>query len=284
MQDLVDDHRVRALGLERERIHVALAKLGRVEPGLGELGAGEAEHFRAAVDAERLVGGGARTIRSSGRCRCRCRPGGRSRPSPSARAMAASTSLSATWSERKRVPVAGVACEIAGRRRRRGRRAPRSAGRRRRRSRGRRRRARPSGRRSWNKRLGARARAEAQEHPAALLAALGEAGVDQDADVARDPRLALPEHLRELADAQVPWRAAASGSEAGSDPPAPRRSWGAWAMIADIKISLYAGQVQRRQDCGLRARTGPTSAAFGATNARASRRPASTLNSSQPHR
>ena len=44
---------------ERQRVHVALAQLGGIEPGLGELGAGEAEHFRAAVDAERLLGGGA---------------------------------------------------------------------------------------------------------------------------------------------------------------------------------------------------------------------------------
>ena len=51
--------------------------------------------------------------------------------------------------------------------------------------------------------LGARPRAEAEEHPAPLLAALGQAGVDQDADVARDPGLALPEHLGELADAQL---------------------------------------------------------------------------------
>ena len=43
---------------ERQRIHVALAQLGIVEPGLGQLGAGEAEHFGAAVDAERLLGAG----------------------------------------------------------------------------------------------------------------------------------------------------------------------------------------------------------------------------------
>ena len=47
------------------------------------------------------------------------------------------------------------------------------------------------------------ASAEAQEHPAAFLAPLGEAGVDQDLDVARDARLALPEHLGELADRQL---------------------------------------------------------------------------------
>ena len=102
-----------ALGGERQRVHVALAQLGRVEPGLGELGAGEAEHFRAAVDAERLVGAAAEQFdHPAGAGADVDQPADRRRPA-SARAIAASTSLSATWSERKRVPVAGVAGEIA---------------------------------------------------------------------------------------------------------------------------------------------------------------------------
>ena len=43
---------------------------------------------------------------------------------------------------------------------------------------------------------------EADEHPAPLLASLGEAGVDQDLDVAGDARLALSQHLRDLTDRQ----------------------------------------------------------------------------------
>ena len=102
--------------------------------------------------------------------------------------------------------------------------------------------------------LDPRPRAEAEEHPAPLLAALGEAGVDQDADVARDARLALPEHLRELADARAPWRAAASGCEAGSDPPGPRR-FGRQSHICgykDIFISVKltrTGRDLRTRDC-----------------------------------
>ena len=57
--------------------------------------------------------------------------------------------------------------------------------------------------------------------------------------MARDARLALPEHLRELADAAAPWRAAASGSAAGSDRPERRRCGAPNAIFADIKISLY---------------------------------------------
>jgi hypothetical protein len=45
--------------------------------------------------------------------------------------------------------------------------------------------------------------AEADEHPAAFLAPLGEAGVDQDLDVAGHARLALAEHLRDLTDGQL---------------------------------------------------------------------------------
>ena len=46
-------------------------------------------------------------------------------------------------------------------------------------------------------------RAQRDEHPAAFLAALGEPGVAEDLDMARHARLALPEHLRELADRQL---------------------------------------------------------------------------------
>ena len=44
---------------------------------------------------------------------------------------------------------------------------------------------------------------ERQEHPAALLAPLEHAGVGEDLEVARNARLALAEHLRQLADRQL---------------------------------------------------------------------------------
>ena len=49
----------------------------------------------------------------------------------------------------------------------------------------------------------ARADRALEEHPAAFLAPLGEPGIAEDADVARDPRLALPQHLREFAHRQL---------------------------------------------------------------------------------
>ena len=42
-----------------------------------------------------------------------------------------------------------------------------------------------------------------QEHPAALLAPLEHAGVGEDLQMARHPRLALAQHLRQLADRQL---------------------------------------------------------------------------------
>jgi hypothetical protein len=87
---------------------------------------------------------------------------------------------------------------------------------------------------------------EAQEHPAPLLSALGEAGLDQDPDVPRDPRLALPEHLGELAHRQL------HRAEQGEDPEASGIAKGTEDLGGggcgrehgnkDIKISLYAGQ------------------------------------------
>ena len=44
---------------------------------------------------------------------------------------------------------------------------------------------------------------ERQEHPAAFLAPLEHAGIGEDLEMARDSRLALPEHLRQLADRQL---------------------------------------------------------------------------------
>ena len=44
---------------------------------------------------------------------------------------------------------------------------------------------------------------ERQEHPASLLAPLEHPGVGEDLEMARDARLALPEHLRQLAHRQL---------------------------------------------------------------------------------
>ena len=74
-----------------------------------------------------------------------------------------------------------------------------------------------------------------------FLAALGEAGVDQDLDVARDARLALAEHLGELADAKAPWRAAASGSAAGSGSARAAKMRGAYAIFAGYKDIFISG-------------------------------------------
>jgi hypothetical protein len=52
-------------------------------------------------------------------------------------------------------------------------------------------------------RLDPAARAEAEKHPAALLAPFGEAGVDQDLHMTRDARLALAQDLGQFAHAQL---------------------------------------------------------------------------------
>ena len=44
---------------------------------------------------------------------------------------------------------------------------------------------------------------ERQEHPAAFLAPLEHPGVGEDLEMARNARLALAEHLRQLADRQL---------------------------------------------------------------------------------
>ena len=51
----MDGDDVEAVGLEGQGIHVALADLGIVEAGAGEVGAGERQHLAALVDADRLL-------------------------------------------------------------------------------------------------------------------------------------------------------------------------------------------------------------------------------------
>ena len=100
------------------------------------------------------------------------------------------------------VPDLGMAGEIARRRPRRGRRGPRRVARHRRRTAPA---SAASAQRSIKRehRLDALGVGQGQEHPAAFLAALEHAGVGEDLQVARHPRLALAEHLRQLADRQL---------------------------------------------------------------------------------
>ena len=197
-----------------------------VEPGLGELGAGEAQHFGAAVDAERVLGASRpnssiirpvpvpiSTRRPIGRVAERAR---RSPPRPRFRRRGASASRpirrhgSRNSARRAAARSARTAASRAASAATQGSSPSSSA-------------QRSS---SCEQRLDPRRAApRLEEHPAAFLAALGEAGVEQDLHMARDARLALPEHLRQLADATAPSRAAARGCAAASDRPARKKSW-----------------------------------------------------------
>ena len=185
---------------QRQRVHVALAQARGDARGL-QLDPRQPQHLRRAVDADRLARRAGRTIRSSARCRCRYRPAGRAARSPSARSIARSTSLSATWSERIWSHTSAWRAEIA----RRGlgavgahRLEPRGVGGEQRP----RRRVRPAIEQREH-RPGAAGVGERQEHPAAFLAPLDHAGVGENLQMARDPRLALAEHQRQLADRQL---------------------------------------------------------------------------------
>ena len=83
---------------------------------------------------------------------------------------------------------------------------------------------------------------QGQEHPAALLAPLEHAGIGEDLQVARDARLALAEHLRQLADRQLHQPQQARRCAAASGRRAPgigRRAEARQSLDKDIKISLY---------------------------------------------
>ena len=90
-----------------------------------------------------------------------------------------------------------------------------------------------------------------KEHPAAFLAAIDDAGIAQDLDVARDARLALVEHLRELADRQF------HRPQQGKDPQPRgigqsleqvRQAEASRSRNKDIKKSLYPSIAERRGD------------------------------------
>ena len=202
MEHLVEDHGVgrarrRAAahtcrpGAARPRRDPAWASLTRASRSIsGERSTPSDRLARRAEQLDHPSGAGADVDQPAER-RGRRAPG-RSPPRPRSRRRAASAAR----------PIPRHGRRNSARRRRRGRRAPRRAGRRRR----------PCRRlavelapavEQLEQGLEPGAPAEADEHPAAFLAPLGEAGVDQDLDVAGDARLALPEHLRELADRQL---------------------------------------------------------------------------------
>ena len=82
-----------------------------------------------------------------------------------------------------------------------------------------------------------------KKNPTAFLAAFGKPGIGKDADMARDARLALPQHLRQFAHGQLH-----CGQQA-HDPEAGRVRQGAQQRVnpdghgvsshKDINISLY---------------------------------------------
>ena len=55
VQHVMDGDDVEAVGLEGQGIHVALADLGIVDAGAGEVGAGQRQHLAALVDADRAL-------------------------------------------------------------------------------------------------------------------------------------------------------------------------------------------------------------------------------------
>ena len=170
-------------------------------PAASQLDPREAQHFRRAVDADRLRRARAEQFDHP--------PGaGADIDQPAERPLAKravdrALDLALGDVERAdRVPHLGVGGEIARRRPRRGRRGPRRAGRRRRRTG---RASSGSAQRRCSANSGSvRVRVgQLRNTQLPSLRRSSEAGVDQDLDVARDPRLALPEHLRELADRQL---------------------------------------------------------------------------------
>ena len=190
---------VGALVGERQRIHVALAQARRDARRL-ELDPRKPKHFRRAVDADRLARARAEQLDHPAGA-------GADIDQPAERPLAerrVDRVLDLAFGDMERadlVPHLGVAGEIAvgglgafG--------ADRS------RSAPRRRRTAPASLRppsidQREQRLDALGVGKRQENPAAFLAALEHAGVGEDLEVARHARLALPEHLRQLADRQL---------------------------------------------------------------------------------
>ena len=201
MKHLVDDHRVRRAGRKRQRIHVALPKLGRIEPRLGELDPGKAEHLRRAIDAEGMIGRRREQLKHPPGARPDIDQPAHRRIAERARDRGLHLALG-DMERAKRIPMFGLAREIAlgcGRAIGAHCREPRRIGR--------------DPRilavdlgpalQQMEEWLDPLAAAEPDEDPASFLAPFGKPRFDHDSDMARHARLALAEHLRDLADGQL---------------------------------------------------------------------------------
>ena len=199
MQHLVDDDAVGALAGEREGVHVGLPQAGVGDPGLVELHPGNPKHFRRAIDAERLGGTGAEQFDHP--------PGtgadveqGTERAVREGGGDGALDRAFGNVERADRVPRLGMGGEIA-----RGGLGAIGAN------------------RSQALRIfveqgaavvverlideidqggGARSGGQSEEHPAAFLVPVDQPRIGKNFDVARDPGLALAEHLRQFADRQ----------------------------------------------------------------------------------
>ena len=77
VEDLVDDDEVEAGRIERWAVHVALAQFPVGDADAFEVGAGHRQHRVAAVEPDRPGRRGRRAVAACGRCRCRRRARGR---------------------------------------------------------------------------------------------------------------------------------------------------------------------------------------------------------------
>ncbi len=199
VQHLVDDDAVRRLVGERQRVHVALAQ-ARGDPCRFELHPGEAQHLRRPVDSNRLARARAEQFDHP----AGARPDVEQAAEGPTAEQPVDRALDLAFGDVERadlVPHLGMAGEIAvrgfgavgpdgfgargvGRKQRLGRRVGPAVDQR-------------------EHRLDAVGFGQRQEDPAAFLAALEGAGVGEDLEVPRNPRLALSQHLRQFADRQL---------------------------------------------------------------------------------
>ena len=71
MQDMIDGHDIEAVALEGQGIHVAQPYVGICRCRRGEVGARQRQHLARLVDADRLLDLAAPAPRAAARCRCR---------------------------------------------------------------------------------------------------------------------------------------------------------------------------------------------------------------------
>ena len=192
------DHGIAAAVVERQRRDVAFAELPIETFGLRQLAARDTEHFGAAVDARRLVGARAEQFDHAAGAGADI-----DQPSELAVERGVDRAFDLAFGDMKRaqaIPMLGVGGEIAfggGSAIGAHRDQPRRVG------------DGPMVIRlaplidRLEDRLDDLGRAGFEEDPAAFLAAARDPGFAKNADVTRNARLALPEHLREFADRQL---------------------------------------------------------------------------------